>query len=163
MELNPEIDILLRLGAAALIGAVIGINRDLHGKPVGVRTLGVVSLGSALVILASMDFDTGLGVDPNPVSRAIQGVLTGIGFLGAGVIVRSTGQRVHGLTTAALIWLTACLGVVCGLGAWRVALGALLVVFFLLSGGGALERWLHRKRRRGNEGSAPGQTAKVDE
>ena len=146
MELSAEFDILLRLGAAALMGAVIGLNRDLHGKPTGVRTLGVVSLGAALVVLASMDFKTDTGLDPNPVSRAIQGVLTGIGFLGAGVIVRnSTGVRVQGLTTAALIWLTACLGIVCGLGAWTVAIVALGFVFLLLSLGGALERRLHRR------------------
>lgn len=118
MDASTEIVILLRLGAAALIGAAIGLNRDLHGKPTGVRTLGLVGLGTALVVLASMDFKTAEGLDANPVSRAIQGVLTGIGFLGAGVIVRnSTGQKVQGLTTAALIWLTACLGIVCGLGA----------------------------------------------
>jgi len=146
MERSTEIAIFLRLGAAAMIGAVIGLNRDLHSKPTGVRTLGIVCLGAALVVLASMDFRTDLGLDANPVSRAIQGILTGIGFLGAGVIIRdSTGREVQGLTTAALIWLTACLGIVCGLGAWTVAIVALVFVFALLAGGGALERWLHRK------------------
>ena len=86
----PELDITLRLGSAALFGAAIGLNRDLHGKPTGVRTLGVVGLGAALVVLASMDFQTLPGVDADPVSRAIQGILTGIGFLGAGVIVRDS-------------------------------------------------------------------------
>lgn len=149
MDASTEIVILLRLGAAALIGAAIGLNRDLHGKPTGVRTLGLVGLGTALVVLASMDFKTAEGLDANPVSRAIQGVLTGIGFLGAGVIVRnSTGQKVQGLTTAALIWLTACLGIVCGLGAWTVAVVALVFVFGLLIAGGALERrWSMSLRR----------------
>jgi putative Mg2+ transporter-C (MgtC) family protein len=148
MDVATEVDIFLRLGAAAVIGAAIGLNRDLHGKPTGVRTLGLVGLGAALVVLASMDFHTGQGLDANPVSRAIQGVLTGIGFLGAGVIVRdSMGKTVQGLTTAALIWLTACLGIVCGLGAWTVALVALVLVFVLLAGGGALEQWLHGKTK----------------
>jgi putative Mg2+ transporter-C (MgtC) family protein len=146
--MSPLIDITLRLGTAALFGAMIGLNRDLHGKPTGMRTLGVVGLGAALVVLASMDFQTLQGVDANPVSRAIQGVLTGIGFLGAGVIVRdSEGKSVQGLTTGALIWLTACIGIVCGLGAWRVAVVAMCIVFVLLFGAGSLENWLHRRTR----------------
>lgn len=146
MDTSLELVIAARLGAATLIGALIGLNRDLHGKPTGVRTLGLVGLGAALVVLASMDFRTDLGLDANPVSRAIQGVLTGIGFLGAGVIIRDdTGRKVHGLTTAALIWLTACLGIVCGLGAWKVALVALVFAFLLLVVGGRIEGWLHEK------------------
>ena len=145
--MSPTADIILRLCAAALSGAVIGLNRDLHGKPTGVRTLGVVGLGAALVVLASMDFQTLPGIDANPVSRAIQGVLTGIGFLGAGVIVRDgEGKKVQGLTTGALIWLTACIGIVCALGAWTVAIVSLCIVFVLLIGGGALEAWLHGDR-----------------
>ena len=143
--MSTEFDITLRLAVATLIGASIGLNRDLHGKPTGVRTLGLVGLGAALVVLASMDFETLPGVDANPVSRAIQGVLTGIGFLGAGVIVQEKkGRRIQGLTTAALIWLTACIGIVCGLGAWTVAAVAFFIVFALLVGGGSLERRLHR-------------------
>lgn len=141
-----ELDISLRLSAATLIGAAIGLNRDLHGKPTGIRTLGLVGLGAALVVLASTDFLVALpSTDANPVSRAIQGVLTGIGFLGAGVIVREGGgKKVEGLTTAALIWLTACIGIVCGLGAWIPAVVTFCMVFLLLVVGGALERWLHR-------------------
>ena len=150
--MTAEMDIAVRLGSATLIGAAIGLNRDLHGKPTGVRTLGLVGLGAALVILASMDFGLQGVIDANPVSRAIQGVLTGIGFLGAGVIVRdSDGKKVQGHTTAALIWLTACLGIVCGLGAWRVAVLAVILAFLLLIGGGALERWLHRRIEFGSE------------
>jgi len=145
----PALDVTLRLGAAMLIGAAIGLNRDLRGKATGVRTLGLVGLGAALVILASTDFLVVLPTtDPNPVSRAIQGVLTGIGFLGAGVIVRGGGEKIQGLTTAALIWLTACMGIVCGLGAWIPALIAFCMVFLLLLGGGALERWMHRRWER---------------
>jgi len=147
MEIPTELTIFLRLGAATLIGAVIGLNRDLHGKPTGVRTLGLVGLGAALVVLASMDLrSTELELDANTVSRAMQGVITGIGFLGAGVIVReSRGSKVHGLTTAALIWLTACLGIVCGLGAWVPAFLGVLLVFALIATGGPIERWLHRR------------------
>jgi putative Mg2+ transporter-C (MgtC) family protein len=163
LDPSPELIIALRLGAATLIGAVIGLNRDLHGKPTGVRTLGLVSLGAALVVLASMDFKTDFGLDANPVSRAIQGVLTGIGFLGAGVIVRdSLGKKIQGLTTAALIWLTACLGIVCGLGAWKVALIALVFVFALLVVGGPFERWLHRRWVRDPTAEGEGDREGVD-
>jgi putative Mg2+ transporter-C (MgtC) family protein len=144
-DLSTELSILLRLGAATLIGAAIGLNRDLKGKPTGIRTLGLVGLGSALVVLASLDFKTGPVLDLNPASRAIQGVLTGIGFLGAGVILRdSQSTKVQGLTTAALIWLTACLGIVCGLGAWTLAFGSLFFILLLLGLGGPFEAWLHR-------------------
>jgi putative Mg2+ transporter-C (MgtC) family protein len=141
-----ELDIALRLGAATLIGAGIGLNRDLHGKPTGVRTLGLVGLGAALVVLAGTDFlATGPPLDLDPVSRAIQGVLTGIGFLGAGVIIQEGREKkVRGLTTAALIWLTACMGIACGLGAWIPAGVALLLAFLLLLGGGRLDHRLHR-------------------
>jgi putative Mg2+ transporter-C (MgtC) family protein len=93
------LDIILRLGAAILVGSVIGLNRELHHKPTGMRTLGLVALGSALAVLA-------VAQDPQAdVSRVIQGVITGVGFLGAGVILhRPTGSKVHGLTTAAIIW-----------------------------------------------------------
>src|SRR5947199_3228560 len=98
-------DIILRMGLAALAGAAIGLNRDLHGKPTGVRTLGLVGLASALVVMGSVDFASGTPTDWGPVSRVIQGVITGIGFLGVGVIIRTEGgKRVHGLTTAACIW-----------------------------------------------------------
>src|SRR5947209_18775278 len=95
------LDIALRLIVAVLAGVALGLNRDLHGKPTGVRTLGIVGIGSALAVLA---IGAASGAD---VSRVIQGVLTGIGFLGVGVIVRNEGQHVHGLTTAACVWLTA--------------------------------------------------------
>jgi putative Mg2+ transporter-C (MgtC) family protein len=132
-------DIVLRLGAAMLIGAMLGLNRELHHKPTGVRTLGLVSLGSALAVLAVAD-------DPQAdVSRVIQGVITGIGFLGAGVILhRPTGGKVHGLTTAATIWVTACLGILCGLAAWRTTAVAILLTATLLTVGGPFEKWCHK-------------------
>lgn len=146
-------EIILRLVVATVLGAVIGLNRDLHGKPTGVRTLGVVALGAALAVLAGAGFDPSVGADANPVSRAIQGVLTGVGFLGAGVIITGTDEtKVQGLTTAAVIWLTACIGMVSGLGAWFVAILATVLVFALLSIGGAVERWLHERWRRAREG-----------
>ncbi len=137
-------DVIVRLGAATLIGAVIGLNRDLHGKPIGVRTLGLVGLASAVAVLAVAP--DGAGADANPASRVIQGVLTGIGFLGAGVIVRrNVNHRVHGLTSAACAWATACLGLVCGLAAWPIVATGVVLVFILLVLGGPFERMTHRR------------------
>src|SRR5262249_56112318 len=109
-------DSALRLAAALVVGGAIGINRDLHHKPVGLRTLSLVGLGSALAVLA-----VAASGEINAVSRIIQGILTGIGFLGAAVIVRTLdGEHIYGLTTAAATWLTASLGVVCGGPQWPV-------------------------------------------
>jgi putative Mg2+ transporter-C (MgtC) family protein len=141
------LEILLRLASSVVIGSLIGLDRNLHGKPTGVRTLGLVSLGASLLTMASANFLTGQGqADPSAVSRVIQGLITGIGFLGSGVIVHESGSdRVRGLTTAASIWITAILGIVCGLGAWRIAGVAMLIVFLLFVFGKPLERSLHRR------------------
>src|SRR6202035_4453674 len=85
-------DIVLRLGGATLIGAAIGLNRDLHGKPIGVRPLGLVGLASAMATLVVMFHGSGDPRLTDSASRVIQGVLTGIGFLGAGVIIRGGGR-----------------------------------------------------------------------
>ena len=135
------LDIIERLGAAVLIGSMIGLNREMHHKPTGIRTLGLVGLGSALAVLAvasKPDADA---------SRVIQGVITGVGFLGAGVILHGqTGMQVQGLTTAATIWITACLGVLCGLAAWPILAVAVAFTFLLLIAGVAAENWLTPRR-----------------
>lgn len=144
-----EVDVALRLAAAMVAGMVMGLNRDLKGKPAGVRTLGLVGLGSALATMAASGFVTTTNLNVDAVSRAIQGIITGIGFLGAGVIFREQheGQmRVRGLTTAASIWLTACFGMVCGIGAWSVGFTALVLSLVLLAFGKHVER-LARKIR----------------
>jgi|SRR5215510_961591 len=134
------VDIVFRLGAATLAGAALGLNRDLRGKPTGIRTLGLVGLGSALVVMTVAAMD-----DTAAVSRAIQGLVTGIGFLGAGVILHtSEGRQVLGLTTAACTWLTACIGAACGVGEWRMVLVSIPIIFLLLVFGGPLERAAHR-------------------
>ena len=138
----------LRLGSAVLAGAVLGLNRELKGKPAGLRTNALVSLGSALLILASIGIasDSDRQLQANVISRAMQGIITGIGFLGAGVILRDTsGTQVHGITTAATIWLTATLGVLCGAGMWRVALLGVCLTLVILILGKPLEKFLHRK------------------
>jgi putative Mg2+ transporter-C (MgtC) family protein len=141
-------DIVLRLGAALLGSMLLGLNRELHGKPTGMRTLGLVGLSAAVATLAA----TGIGnslVSPEAASRVlqgvIQGVLTGVGFIGAGVIMRDMpGVRVHGLTTAATVLVTAALGVVFGLGQWVLALTGLVLALGVLTLGGPLEHTLRR-------------------
>jgi putative Mg2+ transporter-C (MgtC) family protein len=137
-------EIILRLGVATLAGGLIGLNRDLHGKPIGLRTLGLVSLATAMIVLFA-DQSTATGRISDATSRVIQGVLTGIGFLGAGVIIRSGDHRarIRGLTSAACTWLTACVGVICGAGQWRIAAVALVITFAVLIAGGRTERALH--------------------
>jgi putative Mg2+ transporter-C (MgtC) family protein len=133
------LDIALRLSMAAFVGAALGLNRDLHGKPTGVRTLGLVGLGSALAVLAIGQ------ISSDGASRVIQGIVTGIGFLGAGVIVRNNeGNHVHGLTTAACVWLTACIGAACGISEWRIILLSLPIVLIVLIFGGPFEKAIHR-------------------
>jgi putative Mg2+ transporter-C (MgtC) family protein len=137
-------EIVLRLGAATLAGGSIGLNRDLQGKPVGLRTLGLVGLATAMVVVLAESFGNTEKM-PDAISRVIQGVLTGIGFLGAGVIVhRENHSRVQGLTSAACTWLTACVGIVCGAGQWRIVTVALGITFLVLMFGGGVERRLHR-------------------
>ena len=139
-------EIILRLCAATLMGGAVGLNRDLRGKPAGVRTLGLVGLASALVVMTAAGMSGPQDADWAAVSRVMQGVVTGIGFLGAGVIVRTGGPgSVHGLTTAASIWLTACLGMACGVASWRLAIVAVPLAFIVLVAGGPIEKAIHRR------------------
>jgi putative Mg2+ transporter-C (MgtC) family protein len=133
---------LIRLAVATVAGAAIGLNRDLRGKPIGVRTLGLVGLACASVVALNQPGDAARITDA--ASRVMQGLLTGIGFLGAGVIVRRSHRQVHGLTSAASTWLTACIGIACGAGEWRVVIAALAIAFFVLVAGGPIERFAHR-------------------
>ncbi|HAT29513.1 MAG TPA: magnesium transporter [Janthinobacterium sp.] len=140
-------EIIFRLFFAVLVGGIVGLDRNLHGKPTGIKTMGLVALGSSLATMASMNFAFGPGAHTlDAVSRSIQGIITGIGFLGAGVIVhdRNT-EHVRGLTTAASIWVTASLGIVCGMGSWQIAAIAITMVLLLFFIGRPLERLLHKK------------------
>jgi|JRHI01.1.fsa_nt_gi putative Mg2+ transporter-C (MgtC) family protein len=135
-------DIILRLLAAAAIGCSIGLNRFAHHRYIGVRTLGLVALGAAALVVAVLESGSG-GDQLQAASRVIQGIVTGIGFIGAGVIVqREQRHKVHGLTTAATVWVSAAAGIVCGLGAWRVAATVTVLVGLVLVAGGPIEKLL---------------------
>jgi putative Mg2+ transporter-C (MgtC) family protein len=133
----------LRLGAAVGAGMVIGLNRDLTQKPIGMRTLGLVALGAAAVAVAAVHFQN-LIDHADALSRVvqglIQGIMAGISFIGAGVILRDARARsVEGLTTAATVWVSAALGIACGLAAWGVVAITLTLAVVLLAGMGWLE------------------------
>jgi putative Mg2+ transporter-C (MgtC) family protein len=114
---------------AALVGALPGYQREHMGVAAGLRTHMLVSLGSAIFVLAALES----GATDNDVTRVIQGLATGIGFVGAGAILKSAqSHEIHGLTTAASIWLTAGLGTAVGLGRiWIPLLGSALALFIL--------------------------------
>jgi putative Mg2+ transporter-C (MgtC) family protein len=149
--LNGNGEIAVRLGAALILGGALGLNRELHGKPAGLRTHSLVSLGAAVATIVALGLPgESRAIDPNAISRVLQGILTGIGFLGAGVILRDPNGHVTGLTTAATIWICAVLGVACGLGYWSVlgiALGLTAIVLII---GNPIERladrWFKRDR-----------------
>jgi putative Mg2+ transporter-C (MgtC) family protein len=137
------IDTILRLGAAVIVGVVLGLNRDLANKPIGMRTLALVALGAAAVALATIRVE-GMAEHPDAMSRVvqgiIQGIMAGISFIGAGVILRDTqAKTVEGLTTAATVWVTAALGIACGLAAWSVVGAAVVLALALLVGIGWVE------------------------
>src|SRR5262245_13183201 len=104
--------VIIRMIAASLLGAIVGIQREKAGKPAGLRTHMLVCLGTAVFVLAC----SGVGMSLDGVSRVIQGIVTGIGFVGAGSILKLNEERdIQGLTTAAGVWMTAAIGVAVGL------------------------------------------------
>jgi putative Mg2+ transporter-C (MgtC) family protein len=132
-------DIFLRLGAAVIVGGLLGFNRDMRGKPTGIRTLGLVALGVAIATISvlrtpqAMHFEDAYS---RMLQGIVQGVLAGIGFLGGGVILRSPhAHSVHNLTTAATVWVTAAMGIACAVASWPVlGLGLLFAVVLLFAG-----------------------------
>lgn len=124
--------VLLRVIAATLLGAIVGFEREKAGKPAGFRTHILVCLGTAIVVLAC----SGSRMDLDGLSRVIQGIVTGIGFIGAGSILKLSEERdIQGLTTAAGLWMTAAIGIACGLGTIGLALiatGMTLIVLWVL-------------------------------
>jgi len=138
----------LRMITAVVVGASVGINRELHNRPAGLRTHALVALGASVSVIAGATLAATAEHRADVVSRIVQGIVTGVGFLGAGVILRDPSGRVQGLTTAAAIWVTALFGVACGVGAYREVLIALALVFAVLIAGGPIERVFERYARR---------------
>ncbi|MDH5446014.1 MAG: MgtC/SapB family protein [Gammaproteobacteria bacterium] len=142
--------IFVRLLAAVFAGGIIGLERSYHGRPAGLRTHTLVCVSSSLLmlltvfqwsLLAAMPIDT-IRVDP---TRMAQGIMTGIGFLGAGVIMKEK-LTIRGLTTAASIWMTAAIGIIVGMGFFTAAGAATLITLLVLSSLGWVERKLKSRR-----------------
>ena len=137
-------EIIWRLGIAAIIGGTIGIDRELHHKGAGFRTIAIVCIGSAIAALASVT----ASFDAAAPSRVLQGILAGIGFLGTGVIIHHARVRsVEGLTTAASVWTAAAIGAVCGLGLWKVVIVSSALMLILLIAAGSVERALRHQKK----------------
>ena len=128
--------VISRMIAATLLGAIVGIQREKAGKPAGLRTHMLVCLGTAVFVLAC----SGVGMSLDAVSRVIQGIVTGIGFIGAGSILKLNEERdIQGLTTAAGVWMTAAIGVAVGLGSLGVALLSTVFTLIILALAGRLD------------------------
>ncbi len=153
-QLLPTWEVVVRLGASVLVGGIIGLNREIRHKSAGLRTQALVSLGSATATLVVSELAAvGDTFDTSAVSRVMQGVLTGIGFLGAGVILhdRQDGQ-IQGLTTAASIWVTAAMGMAVGVGAWFLAMTTTLLIWFVLV---VVKMFEHRSNATADEENHP--------
>jgi putative Mg2+ transporter-C (MgtC) family protein len=136
-DAGQVVRVVVRILAAAVLGGVIGFQRQRAGKPAGLRTHMLVAMGCAIFVLAARE----AGVSVGDSSRVIQGVATGIGFIGGGTIVKHLrGDEVHGLTSAASIWLTSALGISIGLGQLWLPLVAVVSAFIVLSFVERLER-----------------------
>ncbi len=141
-----RIDLLVKLLLAVLLGGIIGFEREIAGKPAGLRTNILICIGATLL----MDLSVGIGMvdgkrigDP---ARIAAQIVSGVGFLGAGTIMQAQGM-VTGLTSAATIWVVAAIGMTVGAGFYVEGIGAGLLVTFVLSGLGGLEHYVRRARR----------------
>jgi putative Mg2+ transporter-C (MgtC) family protein len=129
----------MRLLVALIVGTLVGIQRELTHKPAGLRTHMLVALGTALLVVAAGES----GMSLSDLSRVIQGLVTGIGFLGGGAILKLTAEHeIHGLTTAAGIWMTAAASAAAGLGQLAVALLGVCLGLLVLAACAKLEKHL---------------------
>jgi putative Mg2+ transporter-C (MgtC) family protein len=138
----PDVDqlarIVIRLLVAAMLGAIIGYQRERVGKPAGLRTHILVASGAAMFMLAAPKGDD--------LSRVIQGVATGVGFIGAGAILKRTDEKeIHGITSAAAIWATAAVGVAAGDGRLGVAIVGVVLMWLVLAVIVSLERRIAKR------------------
>ncbi len=139
-----DLELVKRLCLSALLGGALGFEREWRQKDAGLRTNILIAMGATLFTIMSIDVSTGSGGDS---TRIASGIVTGIGFLGAGAIMQ-TGAGIKGLTTAAMIWVNAAVGVAVGGGEYRVATIATIVALIVLVLLGPVERGLARRRSR---------------
>ena len=133
------LEVALRLGLATAAGTLVGIERELRHKPAGLRTHMLVCLGAAAAMLIALELDANA-------SRVVQGVVTGIGFIGAGAVLHSA-KHVEGITTAASIWTCTMIGPAAGGGFYKIAAVTLVLALFILAGCLLLERALGARQK----------------
>jgi putative Mg2+ transporter-C (MgtC) family protein len=137
----PAIDLVRRLLLAAALGAALGLEREYHRKPAGLRTNILIALGSALFTILSI----AIGARGGTPDRITAQVVTGIGFLGGGAILRS-GTTIHGMTTAATIWVNAAIGIAAGAGEYAMAALTALLTIVVLAVLAPLENYFERRQ-----------------
>lgn len=130
MDINTELIIVIKLIVSFLLGAFIGFDREKHGRDAGIRTYAAVCIGATLFTAVAAHLVNDVAAE----SRVIANIITGVGFLGAGIIYRnSSAGTSHGLTTAATVWCTAAVGVAVGLNMFIIAIAGAITLYFLLS------------------------------
>ena len=141
-DMRQLIHVIIRLIAAVILGAIIGMQREATGKPAGLRTHILVTLGTTVFVVAC----NGFGMSSDGLSRVIQGIITGIGFIGAGSILKLSEERdIKGLTTSASVWMAAAIGVAVGLGVLGLALLATIFTLIVLTLAGKFEFQAEKK------------------
>ena len=134
MDAAAQLELILRLAIGLVLGAIIGVEREFNRQPAGFRTHSLVALGATMFTVVSAYAFPGQGGDPTRIAAQI---VTGIGFIGAGTILRHE-ANVRGLTTAASLWSVAAIGMASGAGLYAVAIGGTILVFIVL----AIFNWL---------------------
>ena len=141
-DLESVVNVLERVGAATLLGGILGLDRELRERSAGLRTHMMVAIGAAIFIMAGLGAAGGVGRD---VTRVVQGIVVGIGFIGGGTILKLTEQqRVKGLTTASSIWLAAGVGTACGLAEFTLAVVGTAISVVVLAALRPVEKFLSR-------------------
>ncbi|HOT72181.1 MAG TPA: MgtC/SapB family protein [Anaerohalosphaeraceae bacterium] len=123
---------LIPYGVALLLGGLIGLERELHRKPAGLRTNILICLSATLFTTLALSLKEGSS-DNNSTARLLQGVITGVGFIGAGAVIQGS-RSIHGITTAATIWLVSGIGIACGFQLYRTAVGVTVIALIVLWG-----------------------------
>jgi putative Mg2+ transporter-C (MgtC) family protein len=151
LTLATQLDLALRLTVGLVLGAIVGLERELQRQPAGFRTHSVVALGAALFTIVSAYAFAGPGTDP---TRIAAQVVSGIGFIGAGTILQSRGQ-VRGLTTAASLWSVAAIGMAAGAGLYGVAVVGTVLMLVILSILDRVEGYARRRMKLGSDDGLP--------
>jgi len=133
--------VLVRLLVAMVLGGLLGLERELRGTSAGLRTHMLVAVGAALFVLVPLQG----GMEVADMSRVLQGVIAGIGFLGAGAILKGSNREIHGLTTAASIWLTAAIGIAAGMGREMTAVLSTVFALVILA---LIGKFTHKRQSR---------------